>query len=70
MRTSQIMEEIHHKQDNLPILTEIVRPEALAFGKPGQGVVNMQLAVIESDPRGYDPYNRAPPVPADKEAFS
>ena len=61
------MEDIHHNQDKLPILTEIVRPESLAPGKAGQGVVNMQLAIIESDPGGYDPYNNAPPVPVERE---
>ena len=69
MNTNEIMDDIHHNQDNLPILTEIVRPEFLALGRASKGVVNMQLAVIESDPRGYDPYNSAPPVPEDQEAY-
>lgn len=70
MYTNEIMDDIHHDQDNLPILTEIIRPESLSAAKADKGIVNLQLATIEPDPRGYDPYNNAPPVPADKEAFS
>ena len=63
------MDDIHHNHDSLPVLTEIARPETLAEGRGGQGVVNLRLAIIDPDPRGYDPYNSAPPVPADNEAF-
>lgn len=63
-----IMDDIHHNHDKLPVLTEIVRAESIAPGDARQGVVNLRLAIIDSDPRGYDPYNNAPPVPADEEA--
>ena len=69
MVTIEIMEDIHQNQDSLPVLTEVVTPKSQATGESGRGVVNRQLAVIESDPGDYDPYNSAPPVPSDKEAF-
>lgn len=64
------MDDIHHNHDRLPVLTEIVTSESIAPGDAGKGVVNLQLAIIDADPRGYDPYNSAPPVPADKEAIA
>ncbi|MDH3439303.1 MAG: hypothetical protein OEM63_01030 [Gammaproteobacteria bacterium] len=63
------MEDIHHGHDKLPVLTEVVGSESHAEGDTGQGVVKVRHAVIESNTRGYDPYNSASPVPAGKAAI-
>lgn len=64
------MDDLHDNPGELPILTEVVRPEAVTLSAPRRAVARQRFEFLDADPRGYDPYNNAPPVPADGSRFA
>ena len=64
------MAELNNYLDELPVLTEFAAPGQIAPATPSAGPVVAELSVFDPDPGGYDPYNNAPPVPADKQRYS
>jgi hypothetical protein len=59
------MDELHYKADELPVLTEVARPESLNLATPVNAVIDLRVGETEPDKGGYDPYNKAPPKPGD-----
>ncbi len=57
------MNKLNHNLEDLPVLTEIARSEAVTLASPVLADIDLRLALSESDSGGYDPYNSAPPVP-------
>ena len=60
------MDDLNNKPDELPVLTEIAVPRAITLSVRSADIVVAELRVLETDPGGYDPYNNAPPVPAEE----
>ena len=67
--TRHIMDELNYNLDELPVLTEIATPQSITLASAGADVVALRLSVTESDPDGYDPYNSAPPLPAEQKRY-
>ena len=58
--------DLNDNPDNLPVLTEIAVPREITVPARSADIVVAELRVLETDPGGYDPYNNAPPVPAEE----
>ena len=53
---------MNNKLDDLPVLTEVARPESVTLATGTHDVIDLRL---DTDPGGYDPYNNTPPMPLD-----
>ena len=60
------MDDPRNNLDELPVLTEVAKPESMTLSTPVNEVIDLRLSIVDPDPGGYDPYNSAPPVPIDK----
>jgi len=59
------MDEPNCKPREIPILTDVVRLEPCATNVSPLALTGLRAAPPPPDAAGYDPYNKAPPDPAD-----
>lgn len=64
-----MMNHRNNPHDQMPVQSNTTANGAGCVTSPPVDALDAGLAVMGTDPGGYDPYNNAPPLPADKRAY-